>query len=154
MKTQKQTKRHSALREAPEFLKVRQAVERAWENLREEESEILDPPPYLRLYLVVPREIRVSADLGYCRGHAVYFPAQGIVVAQVQEEGQPELLALSTAYPLPSLMWERFGAPYRAAVLQDLFKALTERLREALEDSYTRGFVADYKLLRERFEGE
>lgn len=154
MKAQKQTKQHSALQEVPEFIKVRQAVEKAWENLQVAESEILDPPPYLRLYLVVPEEIRVSADLGYCKGHAVYFPTQGVVVVQVQEEGQPELLALSTAHPLPSLTWKRFGAPYRAAVLQDLFKALTERLEEALEDSYKRGFVVDYKALSERFEEE
>lgn len=152
MKTQKQTKQHSALQEAPEFIKVRQAVEKAWEDFQVVEREILDPPPYLNLYLAVSVEIKDSADRDHCRSHAFYFSTQGIVMVQVQEKGQSEFLALSTAHPLPPLMWERFGTPYRAAVLQNLFKALTKRLREALEDSYKKELVVDCKTISERFE--
>lgn len=131
--------------------KLKTALAEALHELSELGSQIYEPPVYLKRYMVVSTELRVSESLGYCLAQAIYYPLEGILIVEV-EENEPRTRWGGLISSSPVLL-QKVETPHQVAALIKVIKKLSGHLREALKSAWE-GFTLDYKMVENIIKGE
>lgn len=131
---------------------LKNALAGALHEFSELGAQVRRPPAYLKRYVTVPTELRVSESLGYCSAQVVYYPLEDILIVEV-EEGESKIRwgGFLSSYPLLSA--QEIGTPYGIAALVKAIKRLSGHLREALKAAWE-GFTLDYRMVESVIQGE